>query len=140
MSQLLVPTKTAAIATVNMLAGLVKATAAIAHVTGHGLASAAVHGRIILAAVTIPNPTTAKGLSLPGTQTVASLVHTVQIWVGIACVAGIIVGGLMHVIEARRGHGSGTHTGHRLVIGGLIGAALVGISYPLVHTFINLHG
>lgn len=86
-------------------------------------------------ATTVSLPTAKSTVKLPGLSTFAALVNQLAIAILIVGVLGFLGGGLYFVIEAKRGHGGGMHTGHRLVMGAAILCILVGGATKLVTMF-----
>jgi len=83
----------------------------------------------------VPALPAGKNVPLPGMSTLKGLVNDASSAILIVGLVGFIGGALFFVLEAKRGHGGGMHSGHRLVLGAAVACVLAGGAVKLVSVF-----
>lgn len=70
--------------------------------------------------------------SLPGSDTIAKLVGGLAEWGLYACLAAIVIGGAWWGWSQRSSNYHGVHSGRNLLLGGVIGAIVIGAANVIV--------
>jgi Family of unknown function (DUF6112) len=80
-----------------------------------------------------PNPS-----ALPGAQTFQSLVNAITWFALVACLVAVIIGGVTWAFGASSTNAAAASKGQKTVVGGIIGAVIIGASSILINAFYHI--